>query len=176
MNYMKIDGCECCNGLDIGVSLFVSGCYKHCPGCFNREAWDFQSGMLWDAAAEKKLLQKLEPEYIKRFSVLGGEPLALNNIQIVSKIVSEVREKKPDMPIWVWTGYTWEELLEKYRHFNTNDSAAFWNLYRNINYLVDGPFIQEQKDLTLKFRGSKNQRILDIKAMRDGHTPIIAYI
>lgn len=173
MNYMKLDKCECCNGLDIGVSLFVSGCNKHCLGCFNQEAWPFSAGQKWTIKEDgNKLIKAIEPEYIHRFSLLGGEPLAPQNIDQVAAIVQTVRQYKPSIKIWLWTGYTWGQLLEEYG----TQASPFWVIYHGIDYMVEGPFIEEQKDLTLKFRGSKNQRILDIKAMREGRTPILADI
>lgn len=182
MNYAQIRSCDISNGPGIGASIFVCGCPIRCKGCHNDSIWDFNSGTKWTSKEGGNLISEvISPDYITRFSVLGGEPLAPQNIEAVSAIVSAARFEKPSIKIWLWTGYTWEELMKKY---NTNNDInfpfeqyqAFWKIYNNIDYLVDGPFIQEQKDLTLKFRGSKNQRILDVRAMREGKTPILADI
>ncbi len=153
---MRIAGLEkndLVNGENVSVSLFVQGCRIHCPGCFNQESWDFEGGFevnLQDL--EKEILDALVANRIKRnFSILGGEPLDPRNVQNVDHIIKTVRAKCGYHPmICLWSGYTWEQL---------KDRLDVQDILSNINYLISGPFIQDQKDLTLKWRGSRNQEI-----------------
>lgn len=154
MNYMTINPNDIVNGEGICVSLFVSGCEHQCPGCFNKAAWNFQSGNAYTKATEKEIFNALVANGIQRnLSILGGEPLHPRNRKEVSHLISKVRAAHPDIKIFLWTGYTIEELMSKKDIYITN-------ILEKINYLIDGPFIEEQKDLTLKLRGSSNQRIL----------------
>lgn len=153
---MRIAGLEkndLVNGENVSVSLFVQGCRIHCPGCFNQESWDFEGGFevnLQDL--EKEILDALVANHIKRnFSILGGEPLDPRNVQNVDHIIKTVRAKCGYHPmIFLWSGYTWEQL---------KDRLDVQDILSNINCLISGPFIQDQKDLTLKWRGSRNQEI-----------------
>jgi anaerobic ribonucleoside-triphosphate reductase activating protein len=153
---MRIAGLEkndLVNGENVSVSLFVQGCRIHCPGCFNQESWDFEGGFevnLQDL--EKEILDALVANRIKRnFSILGGEPLDPHNVQNVDHIIKTVRAKCGYHPmILLWSGYTWEQL---------KDRLDVQDILSNINCLISGPFVQDQKDLTLKWRGSRNQEI-----------------
>lgn len=158
MNYAEIKNVDVANGPGVRVSLFVSGCPHHCPGCFNPESWDFGFGKPFDQAAMDELIQLLKPDYIKGFSVLGGEPFAPENQEKVMDIVCRVRETYPDKEIWCWTGYKYEDLV---RDKVGNHSHE---LLMQIDVLVDGPFIEAKKDLGLRFRGSSNQRIINVPA------------
>lgn len=160
MYYGNIKYYDISNGDGVRTSLFVSGCNHHCKGCFNEIAWDFNYGKEFSYNTLKEILDSLKPDYIAGLSILGGEPLDYKNINAVSTIVEVVRKSFPNKSIWVYTGYTYEELLER--------NNLFTSLILNkIDVLVDGKFIEELKDISLKFRGSSNQRIIDMNKTRE---------
>lgn len=160
MYYGNIKYYDISNGDGVRTSLFVSGCNHHCKGCFNEVAWDFYYGKEFSYNTLKEILDSLKPDYIAGLSILGGEPLDYKNINAVSTIVEVVRKSFPNKSIWVYTGYTYEELLER--------NNLFTSLILNkIDVLVDGKFIEELKDISLKFRGSSNQRIIDMNKTRE---------
>ena len=138
------------------VSFFVQGCPLRCPGCHNPESWDFEGGMEFSAKTLNDILTSLSANGIERpLCIMGGEPLCTENLFLTTLIIKEVRQQKPNVKIYLWTGYTYEELLSK----KTSDSKLEYIL-DNIDCLIDGPFIQEEKDITLQMRGSRNQRII----------------
>lgn len=151
MNYAKIKCTDIANGPGVRVSLFVSGCRRRCPGCFNPEAWDFQYGQPFTEAEEDRIIAALAPEHIKGLSLLGGEPLEPENQQVLAAFLRRLRQTLPNKTVWCYTGFTFEELYP--------DRANFLRL---IDILVDGAFVEDEKDLNLRFRGSDNQRILDM--------------
>ena len=153
MNYHKIEKCSIANGTGIRVVLWVSGCSLHCKGCQNPSTWDFNSGMLFDEAAKNELFKALDKPYIQGLTISGGHALEPENFEFALNLVKEVKERFPTKDIWLYTGYLYEELYYK--------RISRILLYTDI--LVDGPYIEEQRDITLKFRGSKNQRLIDIK-------------
>lgn len=155
MNYASILKCDIANGTGFRVSLFVSGCGRKCPGCFNPEAQNPEHGKPFDNAAKKKIFAELAKSYCKGLSLLGGDPMSkLSNIRkTVIALCKETKEKFPDKDIWMWTGYTYEEIL-------ADETAK--EIFEYIDYVVDGPFIEEKKDLSLRFCGSSNQRILKL--------------
>lgn len=153
MNYAQILDCDVANGLGWRVSLFVSGCSLHCPGCFNEKAWNFNYGKPFGISAQNKILELLMPDYIRGLSILGGNPTDKENEYELTRFVERVRSYYEDRKdIWLWSGHTWEQLMERKSE-----------LVPLCDVLVDGPFIEAQKDLTLPFRGSSNQRIIDVK-------------
>lgn len=154
MNYATIKKTDVANGPGVRVSLFVSGCRHACKGCFNSEAWDFKYGNPFNEDIMSEILTALEPEYIEGFSVLGGEPFEPDNRETVLEIIKTVREKYPELSIWCYSGFLFEVLKE------TETSRDILNL---IDVLVDGKFVEEKKNLRLKFRGSENQRLIDVK-------------
>lgn len=156
MNYANIDEVEIINGEGIGVALFVSGCPFHCEGCFNSEAWDYEYGHEFTADTMEMLGRLSEKPYVQRISILGGEPLADKNIDTVYHIILTLRDTLPDKEIWLYSGFTYENL-----------SPHQQKVVREVDVFVDGPFVEAEKDLRLKFRGSRNQRVIDIKEMRD---------
>lgn len=159
MNYAWINPTDIANGVGVRVSLFVSGCRRHCPGCHNRQAWDFNRGSRFTQETMESILGRLGEDYIDGLSILGGEPMELENVDVVCSIVSMVRELYPDKSIWVYTGYKYEELLDGIHGY----------LLSKIDVLVDGPYIEAERDITLKFRGSRNQRIIDVpKSLTSG--------
>lgn len=153
MNYCEIKTTDIANGPGVRVSLFVSGCRHHCEGCFNREAWDFDYGQPFTAATEQQLLSALRPAYVQGLTLLGGDPMEPENIEGLLPFLQRVREELPQKDIWCFTGDTLEQLLQ-------NEKAIA--LLKLVDVLVDGPFVLAKRNLMLKFRGSENQRLLDI--------------
>ena len=153
MNYAKIYKADIANGTCFRVSLFVSGCARNCKGCFNKEAQDSNYGKPFDDEAKQKIFKELEHEWCKGLSLLGGEPLSKlsDNRKTVIALAKEVKEKFPTKDIWCWSGYLLEEI-------QADDSMK--DILNYVDVLVDGPFIEEQKDMSIPFRGSRNQRIL----------------
>lgn len=170
MRYAQIRNMDISNGKHIGVSLFVQGCSFCCKGCFNKETWDFNGGKEWTQEVEDKFFDLINRPYIKRVSILGGEPLADKNKSVVLDLIKKIKNKYPNKSIWLYTGYTLEEIAEMYvneQGYNlfvgTPDKYIIWDNLQYVDVLVDGKYIKEQKDLTLKFRGSKNQRLIDVQ-------------
>lgn len=149
MRYLSFEDIDISNGKDIGSVLWVSGCSHHCPQCHNPQTWDINSGELFTEDTLKSLLEKLKRPYIKRLTFSGGDPLHLLNRECVGKIAKEVKEKLPEIKLWCYTGYRFEEIKE-------------WEYLKYIDVLVDGEFEFEKRDITLAFCGSSNQRIIDV--------------
>ena len=154
MKYAGLIKNDLANAPGVCVSFFVQGCPHHCPGCFNKETWDFNGGKEFTQETLESILSALTANNIHRdFCLLGGEPLCPDNLFLSLLVVSTIKEKLPDTKVYIWTGYTYEELMKM------ADSRI--NKLLNLTYcLIDGPFIQEQKDITLQMRGSRNQRII----------------
>ena len=160
MNYATIKKNDVANGEGVRVSLFVSGCRHHCKNCFNQEAWDFAYGVPYTEETEKEILTALKPGYVSGLSLLGGEPFEPENQEAVLTLVKKVKETMPEKSIWCYTGF----LFENIRGGKVGDPTVANELLFHIDVLVDGKFVEELKDLSLLFRGSSNQRILDVKA------------
>ena len=162
MYYSKIKNCDIANGTGVRVTLFVSGCRNHCKGCFQPETWDFFHGKPFDSAAEDKILSLLEPGYIAGLTLLGGDPFEEENQAALTGFLRRVKESFPNKNIWAFTGYLYEDLLPAGRKHTvfTDEMLSY------INILVDGPFVEEKKNLIIKFRGSENQRIIDMDRTR----------
>ena len=156
MRYASIRKMDISNGEGVGVALFVQGCSFHCKGCFNSVAWDFNGGKEWTEEVKNEFLKLASKTYVTRISILGGCPLAIENREDVFELVKEIRDLYPDKKIWLYTGYTWEEI------FTSFDCRQ--KIVELCDVLVDGQFEEDKKDLTLKFRGSKNQRLIDVQA------------
>ena len=150
MNYAEIKKVDIANGPGVRVSLFVSGCRNHCTGCFNPETWDFDYGRPFTRATEDEIIEALRPSWIQGLSILGGEPTEEENAAILIPFLKRVRAALPDKDIWLYSGYTYEALRDK-------------EILTLADVLVDGPFLLEQKDAGLAFRGSRNQRIIDLR-------------
>lgn len=159
MNYGEIKDCDIANGEGVRVSLFVSGCTHHCPNCFNQQTWDFSFGQPFTREVEDRLLQKLSRSYIGGLSLLGGEPFEPANQKVLLPFLRRVKEMYPQKNIWCYSGYTLEELLGPSRA-HTDDTLPMLQL---IDILVDGRFVEALKDISLKFRGSSNQNVIDVK-------------
>jgi anaerobic ribonucleoside-triphosphate reductase activating protein len=155
MRYAEILPFEVCNGEGIGCSLFTQGCYFQCKGCFNKDAWDINGGKEWTDEVDDKFFEILDKSYIKRVSILGGEPLIEENLGWLYEFIKCIKKLYPDKKIWLYTGYTFDELMSE--HIYRNDERGLILKYCDV--LVEGRFIESQKDVTLKFRGSSNQNI-----------------
>lgn len=160
MNYSAIKNCDVANGPGVRVSLFVSGCTHHCKDCFNKETWDFNFGEEFTKEHEDQIIKLLEPSYIKGFSLLGGEPFEVCNQRVLVGLLKRIKETYPQKTVWCYTGYLLDdELLQESRaRCEVTDEMLSY-----IDILVDGEFKTELKDLRLRFRGSSNQRIIDVK-------------
>ena len=175
MRYASIRSLDISNGEGVGVSLFVQGCDRHCFNCFNPDTWDFNGGKEWTEETKNKFIKLIDRPYINRISVLGGEPLAEQNLDEVLSLIKEIRISFPEKSIWLYTGFRWEELImyDSYNSFiplESNLRKDIYELYIKrhqiielCNIVVDGEYIDEQKDLSLKWRGSKNQRVIDVQ-------------
>lgn len=161
MNYARIIERDIANGIGVRVSLFVSGCNRHCKGCFNPETWDFNYGKPFDTEIQNKIIELLSPNYVAGLSILGGEPFEDENVKVLYPFIINVRRQYPDKNIWIYSGNTLEELLSK-----NNDIIL--STLRIIDTLVDGAFIEEKRNLMLEFRGSENQRILKLSEINIG--------
>lgn len=159
MNYATIKKHDVANGTGIRVSLFVSGCTHRCKGCFNSEAWDFQYGSAYTDETENEILQALAPSYIKGLSLLGGEPFEPQNQPALLKLCQRVKREFPDKTIWCYTGYDYEKDILAGKLGDPEITDALIHL---IDVLVDGEFVEAKKDLKLRFKGSSNQRIIDV--------------
>lgn len=168
MNYAEIKTCDIANGPGVRVTLFVSGCTHRCQNCFNEETWDFHYGKPFTAETENMLLSALRPAYIKGLTLLGGEPLEYSNQQGLLPFVRRVRKELPEKDIWCYTGYTFESDVLGRMCVEREETRE---LLPCLDVLVDGEFVQELKDLGLRFRGSSNQRIIRVQeSLREGRT------
>ena len=167
MRYARINSLDVTNGEDVGVSVFVQGCSFHCPGCFNKEAWDFNGGKEWTDEVESKFIKLLSRPYIKRLTILGGEPLAKQNLPLTHRLLQIATDiiltQKKQMKIWLYTGYTFEDIISCK---STNYSPSRSKAVILSDYIVDGRFEIDKQDLTysvVKYAGSTNQRIIDVQ-------------
>lgn len=172
MNYASIKKTDIANGVGVRVSLFVSGCTHHCKECFNPETWNFEYGDPFTKEVEEELLEALKPPHIKGLTLLGGEPLEPVNQRGLIAFLRRVKERFPDKTIWCYTGYTLERDLWE-------EEGRAWcevteELLGLLDILVDGEFMIEKKDIRLKFRGSSNQRILDMKKSTEEKRAVLA--
>ncbi|WP_283169857.1 anaerobic ribonucleoside-triphosphate reductase activating protein [Curtanaerobium respiraculi] len=159
MNYGNIKYCDIANGPGVRTTLFVSGCTHRCEGCFQPETWSFAFGEKFTSDAADAVIESLKPGYVQGLTILGGEPMEPANQKGLAPLLARVRRECPGKDVWVYTGDTIEDLLFGSRH--TEDTDA---LLEHIDVLVDGPFVQELKSIGLRFRGSSNQRIIDVPA------------
>ena len=159
MNYGNIKPVDVADGPGVRVSLFVSGCRHHCKGCFNVETWNFDYGKPYTKETEDEIIKALQPAFIEGFTVLGGEPFEPENQVEVVKLLKRVRQTYPQKSIWCYTGYTYDTDLQKGGKVYTDVTEEMLSY---IDVLVDGEFVEEERDITLKFRGSRNQRLLTL--------------
>ena len=161
MNYAEIKSTDIANGPGVRVSLFVSGCTHHCKGCFNPETWDFSYGQPFDEAVEERIFRDLDHPFIEGLSLLGGEPFEPENSRVLAGFVRKVKDHFPDKTIWCYSGYRLDEEILTDR---MGGGRYTEELLSCLDVLVDGEFVEELKVLTLKFRGSSNQRLIDVPA------------
>ena len=163
MKYAQIREMDVTNGNGIGVALFTQGCPYHCKNCFNPETWDFDKGIDWTKETENKIIELLKPEYITRLTILGGEPLIERNIEPLTALLKRVKVIYPDKQVWLYTGGDFEVL-----------EGLYEEIFQYIDILIDGRYIDDLRDYKLKWRGSSNQRIIDVqKSLKEGE--IILY-
>lgn len=157
MKYAGIIKNDVAAGEGVCVTFFCQGCDRHCPGCHNPETWDFDGGYTFTQETLNHIINALNANGVQRnFCIMGGEPLHPQNLFLTDLIITEVKKSYPKIKIYVWTGYTYEQLLDR-------SEKLLYNILENVDVLVDGPFIQEQRDITLPMRGSRNQRIIELK-------------
>lgn len=154
MRYAQIRSMDISNGEGIGVALFVQGCHFHCKNCFNQETWDFSGGKEWTQDIKEIFLSMINQQHIQRVSILGGEPLTDENFDSVLDLCKEIKSIFPDKIIWLYSGYIFEEILK-------NQSKK--EIFDFIDMLVDGPFVEDQKDFNLHWKGSSNQRVINVQ-------------
>lgn len=165
MNYAKIEPMSIVDGTGCRVSLFVSGCRNHCPGCFNEDTWDFDFGKEFTEIEENEILEACKKNYIAGLTILGGEPLEPENQKGILNLVLKFKERFPEKNIWMYTGYVLEKDLLPGQRKHVDGVTGL--ILDSIDTLVDGPFILAERNLSLKFRGSNNQRILDKEKIKE---------
>ncbi|MCQ2464473.1 MAG: anaerobic ribonucleoside-triphosphate reductase activating protein [Oscillospiraceae bacterium] len=171
MNYAAVKRRDVANGTGVRVSLFVSGCTHHCRGCFNPETWDFEYGSLFDENAENEIISYLEPEYIRGISVLGGEPMEPENQKALLPFIRRIKEIYPEKDVWLYTGYLFDTELTGNGRAVCEATAEILSM---TDVLVDGEFEEDKRNLRLRFRGSENQRIIDVRAsLSSGRTVLM---
>lgn len=173
MRFASMRNLDISNGEGVGVSLFVQGCNRHCFNCFNPDTWDFNGGKEWTEETKNKFIKLIDRPYINRISVLGGEPLAEQNLDEVLSLIKEIRISFPEKTIWLYTGYTFEE-CQPFSENGLLSGSKFapnlqkilkkrWEIISNVDVLVDGEYIDGQRDVTKKWAGSKNQQVINVK-------------
>lgn len=163
MNYATIKNCDIANGPGVRVSLFVSGCTHHCPGCFNEVAWDFDYGQPFTQQTIDSVLDMLRPDYIRGLTLLGGEPFESQNQEPVVELLRQVKQQLPEKSIWAFSGYLFDKDMLSGRLGDLGEYLSY------LDVLVDGRFVESKKNLSLRFRGSENQRLIDVPAsLRSG--------
>lgn len=174
MNVAQIFYCDIANGPGMRVSLFVSGCTHHCEGCFNEVAWDFNYGVPFDQEQQDYIINHLNHDFITGLSLLGGEPMEPQNQKALRPFLERVRHEFPGKTIWCYSGYTWEQLTDPdNKRCHTEDTLPILHM---IDVLVDGEFVQAKKNISLEYRGSSNQRIIDVpKTLEEGHMVFTQY-
>lgn len=161
MNYAEIKNCDIANGPGVRVSLFVSGCTHHCKGCFNEVAWDFGYGKPFTQETINEILTMLKPSYIRGLTLLGGEPFEPQNQKSIVELLRQIKGAMPDKSIWAFSGYLFDRDILSSRLGDWNVTQEYLSY---LDVLVDGPFVEEKKNLSLRFRGSENQRLIDVPA------------
>lgn len=172
MNYLKIEHEDVCNGIGLRVVLWLSGCSHHCYNCQNPQTWNPDNGILFDEMAKQEIFNELSKDYISGITLTGGDPLYENNLNDVLSLIKEIRISFPEKTIWLYTGFEWNSLMAKILQstFEDKDFEHTIEIHKKrqeiiklCDILVDGEYIDEQKDLSLKFRGSKNQNVIDVQ-------------
>lgn len=174
MYYSEIKECDIANGPGVRVTIFVSGCTHHCKGCFNEMTWDFQYGRQFGEQDIEKILKLMEPSYIAGLTLLGGEPMEYVNQQGLLPLLRRVKERYPEKSVWCYTGYLYDkDILQDFckKWQETKEMLSY------LDVVVDGEFVEELKDISLRFRGSSNQRIIDVKkSMQTGEVVYLTFL
>lgn len=172
MNYANIKFNDIANGEGIRVSLFVSGCTHHCKNCFNKETWDFNYGKPFTEEVEQSIIKALKPDHINGLSLLGGEPMEPANQKALLEFVKKIKSIYPNKTIWCYSGYLFDKEL-----LNESRAHCPWTkeLLSYFDILVDGRFVEELKDITLRFKGSSNQRIIDVQKSLQSNQIILSH-
>ena len=170
MNYATIKSRDIANGPGVRVSLFVSGCTHRCPGCFNEEAWDFNFGQPFTQEVIDRILEDLSPSFVKGLTLLGGEPFDPRNQPSIVELLRQVKAKYPEKSVWAFSGYLFDRDILPGK---LGDPAITREYLSYLDVLVDGPFVQAKKNLTLRFRGSENQRLIDVPASLESGTVVL---
>ena len=172
MNYAQVFMCDIANGPGCRTSLFVSGCTHHCRDCFNEIAWDFNYGKEFDQHVQDVLIEESNSPFIQGFTFLGGEPMEVANQKELRPFIERIRKELPDKDIWIYSGYTYEELTDPdNKRCHSEDTDAILAM---TDVLVDGRFDWQKKDITLRFKGSSNQRVIDIPATRESGNIVLS--
>jgi anaerobic ribonucleoside-triphosphate reductase activating protein len=170
MNYATIKSRDIANGPGVRVSLFVSGCTHRCPGCFNEEAWDFDFGQPFTQEVIDRILEDLAPSFVRGLTLLGGEPFDPRNQGAIVELLRQIKAKYPEKSIWAFSGYLFDRDILPGK---LGDPAITREYLSYLDVLVDGPFVQAKKNLTLRFRGSENQRLIDVPASLESGTVVL---
>ena len=170
MHYGEIKKCDIANGEGVRVSLFVSGCTHHCPGCFNQDTWDFDYGKEYTQETEDEILKALSPGYINGLSLLGGEPFEPQNQEVLVRLLRKVKEQYPEKNIWCYSGYLFDKELLSESRARCEYTDEMLSM---LDVLVDGRFVEALKDIRLVFRGSSNQRVIDVKKSLETGTVVL---
>ena len=170
MYYGAIKKCDIANGEGVRVSLFVSGCTHHCPGCFNQDTWDFDYGKEYTQETEDEILKALSPGYINGLSLLGGEPFEPQNQEVLVRLLRKVKEQYPEKNIWCYSGYLFDKELLSESRARCEYTDEMLSM---LDVLVDGRFVEALKDIRLVFRGSSNQRVIDVKKSLETGTVVL---
>ena len=175
MNYGMIYHADIANGIGCRTSLFVSGCTHHCSGCFNEMTWDFNYGKPFTEETEQAIIESLRPAYIDGLTILGGEPMEVVNQKVLRPFLEKVNRELPGKTVWIYSGYTWEELIDpENRRCHSTDTLPILAM---TDILVDGEFVAEKKNIRLRFRGSENQRIIEAKkSLESGEIKLSEYM
>ena len=191
MRFASIRSMDISNGEGVGVALFVQGCHFHCYSCFNQETWNFNGGKEWTEDIKNKFMKLIDHPYITRVSFLGGEPLADENVKTVFKIIEEIRSEYSNKKIWLYTGYTFDNVLQELNKYTEiPDHLTYclepipvdaiydilrWKAVKLCDVLVDGQFIDSQKDMNLRFKGSSNQRVINVQESLKQNKVVLYY-
>lgn len=170
MYYGKINELDIANGKGVRVSLFVSGCRNHCKGCFQPETWDFCFGQPFTTDTENTIIQHLSKPFISGLTLLGGDPMEPENQEVLLGFLKRVKQQMPNKDIWCYTGYTLEQLLDETTQCHCGNTVEMLSL---IDVLVDGRFIENQRDISLKYCGSTNQRVIDVQQTLKNHKIVV---
>jgi anaerobic ribonucleoside-triphosphate reductase activating protein len=174
MNYGQVYYNDVANGIGCRTAFFVSGCTHHCKGCFNEMTWDFNYGEPYTKEVEDDIIESLKPEYIAGLTILGGEPMEIVNQKEIRPLLERIKKEVPKATIWIYSGYLWEELIDPTnKRCHGDDTEAILAM---TDILVDGEFMLDKKNLMLRFRGSENQRIIEVQeSLKKGEVVLSKY-